>query len=88
MIIKFMGIIDLLTALILILVPFNLVSWKIVVIATSYLLFKAYAFKGDFASILDGASGIYLFLTFLGFSTVLTPVFGIYLIQKSVFSLV
>lgn len=87
MILKFMGFSDLITALILILIPFDLVSWKIALVASLYLLFKAYLFKGDFASIIDGVSGIYLFLTFLGFTTILTPIFGIYLIQKSAFSL-
>ena len=82
-----MGIIDLLAAFTLILIPFGLVTWKMTVLASMYLLMKAYAFKGDFASIMDGASGIYLFLTYLGLSKFLTPIFGFYLIQKAIFSL-
>jgi len=87
MIIKLMGIIDLITALVLILIPFNIINWQGMIIGTLYLLLKSYLFKGDIASIIDGISGVYLFLTFLGVTTIFTPIFGAYLIQKSIFSL-
>jgi len=86
MILKFMGITDLFIALIIILIPLEIVSWKIALIATLYLFFKAFTFKGDFASIIDGMSGIYIILAFTGISTILAPVFSIYLAQKSFFS--
>ncbi len=86
MILKLMGFIDFIAAITLILIPFELASWKLVILSTIYLLFKAYAFKGDFVSILDGLSGLYIFVTYFGFTTVLTPFFTIYLLQKAVFS--
>jgi len=87
MIIKFMGVIDVLIAITLFLIPFNVISWKIVLLSTTYLLTKAYMFKGDFASFLDGVSGVYLLIAFIGISTFFSPIFGIYLLQKAAYSL-
>jgi hypothetical protein len=86
MILKIMGLVDLIAAFVLILMPFEFVGWRVIILLAMYLLFKAYIFSGDFASIMDGVSGAYLIIAYLEISTVFSPIFGIYLLQKALFS--
>lgn len=86
MIVKVLGFFDLLTALVIFLLHQNIIGWRIALAAFLYLMFKAFVFFGDLASMLDAATAIYIIILLLGFHTPLTYVFIIYLFQKAVFS--
>jgi len=87
MILKVMGLMDLICAVALVLVPFDLIGWKLIIFLAGYLLLKSCAFSEDYASVIDGVSGIYLLLAYFGISTMLAPIFSLYLLQKALFSL-
>jgi len=84
--VKIMGFADLLSAFIILLLHFDVVGWRLAIIVAAYLFTKAYAFRGDFASILDGITGLYVLLLMFGLHTFLAYIFVIYLLQKGIMS--
>jgi len=85
-VIQGMGMLDLISALVLILIHFDIIGWKLGFVVALYLFIKAYAFKGDIASILDGVCGIYVLLVMFGLHTGFTYVVVFYFIQKAAIS--
>lgn len=85
---KILAILDFLIGLALILSPFHLISFRLVLGAALFLWLKAYLFKGDFLSIVDGIIGIYVFISFFGVLTWLSFILGSYLLIKAFYSFV
>lgn len=87
MIIKLLGLADLLSAVTIVLVHYDIIGWRIGFIFVAYLLIKGWLFRTDINSIMDILCGIYLFVMLFGFTTIISWVVAIYLLQKAVFSL-
>jgi hypothetical protein len=88
MLVKLMGIMDLLSAVAVIMLHYDFfITWRIGLIFAAYLILKGWLFRSDIASLLDLLCGIYLFIMLLGFTTFLSWVVAVYLFQKAVFSL-
>ena len=87
MILKLLGVIDLIIAVLLFIYPSFKIVWFIMVGFGLYLIVKAFLFK-DIASIIDGVVGFYIFLMVFGVKTILPYIFAIYLLQKFVVSLI
>tara|TARA_Y100000296_G_C5165092_1_gene254087 strand:+ start:931 stop:1266 length:336 start_codon:yes stop_codon:yes gene_type:complete len=89
MIIKLLGFLDLLTALVVFLIQHDYYNgWRFPVVCFMYLAFKAYAYKGDVASLIDGVAGIYFIFLIFGLSNiVISYLVIIYLVQKALMSL-
>ena len=86
---KFLGLLDIAAAAVMVLSHFELAPWRLGFIFAVYLIFKAIMFFHDFASIADMAAGLYALVLLVGFDvTFLTYIFAIYLAQKGLFSLV
>jgi len=89
MIIKLLGFLDLLTALVIVLIQHDFYSgFRLPFVCLIYLAIKAYAYKGDVASFIDGVVGVYfIFLMFNLNFIVISYLCVIYLVQKGVMSL-
>ncbi len=89
MIIKLLGFFDLCTALVIFLIQHEFYAgWKFPIVCLMYMGIKAYAYKGDFASLLDGLVGVYfIFLIFNLSSIIISYIAIIYLAQKGLMSL-
>ncbi len=85
--IKFFGVLDLLTAVAIVLLQFSLISWNIAFIFAAYIVVKGLIFRDSIASYLDIASGLYMVLMFFGLNIFVAYVFAFYLAQKGVLSL-
>ena len=86
MFIKLLGIFDLLSGIVLILLRFNLIKWGALVFA-GYLIIKALFFIRDISSLVDLLAGIFIILAVLGVYNILTWIFVAWLLQKGVFTL-
>lgn len=84
--IKLLGVIDLLAAIVFILVQWD-IGVKIGVIAAVYLIVKSLIFISDFTSWIDLIAGIYLVLVLLGINSTFSFIFALWLLQKGIFSL-
>ena len=85
---KMLGIADLLTVLVIILMHFDILTgWRIGFVFSAYLIIKGALFIIDINSVLDICCGIYLFIMLFGFTTILTWVVVVYLAQKGIWSL-
>lgn len=88
MIVKLLGIMDLLAAITVLLLHYNLIiGWRIGFIFVAYLLVKGWLFREDINSVMDILCGLYMFVMLFGFTTIISWVIAIYLFQKSVFTL-
>ncbi|MBW2967462.1 hypothetical protein KY362_03165 [Candidatus Woesearchaeota archaeon] len=93
MVVKLMGIGDLLSAILVVVLhyqiqsDFHLISWRIGIIFVAYLIMKGWLLRGDINSIMDVLCGLYVFVMLFGFTTIVSWVVAIYLFQKAVFSL-
>jgi hypothetical protein len=85
--IKFFGIADLLTAIIIVLLQFSIVSWNIAFIFAAYVIVKGLIFRDSIASYLDIGCGIYMIMMFFGLKIFLAYIVALYLAQKGVVSL-
>ncbi|MCF7866529.1 hypothetical protein K9L67_04025 [Candidatus Woesearchaeota archaeon] len=91
MIIKLLGLLDLLTGLFILLYNFELLGIKLFISAILYLLIKGLAFRGDTASFTD--LGIAIFMILMIFSphtsllTVLSLITTVWMFQKGAISL-
>ncbi len=87
MIVRLLGLLDLATAVALILLHYGLAAKPLAIIFASYMLFKGFAFLGDFASIIDLVVGLYILAAVLfGLHTFVAFILAFYLLQKAAFS--
>lgn len=85
----FLGLLDLLVALVLFLSPLETtLPFRLVLGASLYLLAKGYLFRGDFFSYIDMGVGFYILLTLLMVWPFLSYFFAIYLFIKGAYSIV
>ena len=87
MMLKILGILDILSAIWLILLHYDHGSIRIGLALGIYLIMKGYVFKGNWVSYLDILSGIYLIFSLFTTHWFLSYVFAFYLAQKAVSSL-
>ncbi len=87
MVVKLLGIGDLLAAVVVVMMHYDLVGWRIGLLFAAYLLIKGFMFKGDFSSILDMVCGAYIIIMMFGLTTIVDWIVVLYLFQKSVFSI-
>ena len=86
---RIFGLLDLFCALTTALFYLGTLSVKFPILTVLYLGFKAFLFKGDLASFLDGLAAFFVILLILGFHNILILLFIIiYLGQKGIASLV
>ena len=86
MIIKALGIADILTGIWMLLAHFSIVGWATSSVFVIYLMIKIFIFR-DLISFFDLLSGFYFIIILLGGHWFLSYLFVIYLIQKGVTSL-
>jgi hypothetical protein len=84
MIVKIMSLLDLATAIIMLLFQYGSVKSRLLMSFIAYLLIKAFMFRGDFASFLDACIAIYMVLMIFFSVPLLTWVAAVYLIQKAI----
>jgi hypothetical protein len=87
MLIKILGVADLLSAVAVILLHYHIIGWRLGFLFVAYLIIKGWLFRENIASIMDILCGIYMFVMLFGFTTIISWVVAIYLFQKSVFSI-
>jgi hypothetical protein len=87
MVVKLLGVMDLLSAVAVILLHYDLLGWRIGFLFVAYLIIKGWLFREDINSIMDILCGIYMFVMLFGLTTFISWVVAIYLFQKAVFSL-
>jgi len=87
MVVKLLGAMDVFSAVVVILVHYHLIGWRIGFLFVAYLLIKGWLFREDLNSVMDILCGLYLLVTLFGFTTVIGWIVAIYLFQKGVFSL-
>jgi len=80
---KFLGLLDFLTAIILLLFQYDVASWRPFVALTLYLFAKSIMLKGGFASFLDFAIAFYMVIMLFHPFAWISWIAAIYLIQKS-----
>lgn len=86
MLIKILGILDILSAATLLLLRWD-IGHILGIILGIYLLVKSMYFLTDVSSIVDIGAGIFLILAAIGFYHVITYIFILWLLQKGVSSL-
>ncbi|HII29956.1 hypothetical protein COT48_02570 [Candidatus Woesearchaeota archaeon CG08_land_8_20_14_0_20_47_9] len=86
-ILKLMGLMDLFATIVMLLIHYNVLGWRLPLSLGMYLIFKGIGFWGDFASMVDLAAGIYMIAMIFGLRTFLVFVFVGFLFQKTLFSL-
>jgi hypothetical protein len=87
MVVRLLGIGDLLSAIVVVLLHYDLIGWRVGLVFVAYLLIKGWLFREDLNSILDILCGLYMFVMLFGLTTIISWVVAIYLFQKAVFSL-
>jgi len=86
-IVKLFGLLDLYSALVMLLVQFDVVKWRMILSATAWLLLKGYMFRGELASALDMGIGFYHIVMVIMPIPLVTWILAIYLIIKGLQSL-
>ncbi len=86
MIVKALGIMDLLVGIAFILAQWSF-GYYIGLVLAIYVIIKALIFITDFASIIDLIGGIYLLLIIFGIHQIFAVVFLLWFLQKGFFSL-
>ena len=84
MIVKIMSLLDLATAIVMILFQYGSVKSRLLMRFIAYLLIKAFMFRGDFASFLDACIAIYMIFMIFFSVPLLTWIATVYLIQKAI----
>lgn len=85
--VKIMGIMDILSGLTIILFTYDLIGLKALLAFLVYLIVKGIAFRGDLASIGDFGISIYMiFMIFLPLPLI-SFIVALYLFQKGIFSI-
>ena len=86
MIVKILGIMDVIIAVTFILAQWSF-GYKIGLILAIYVIIKSLFFMPNFASAIDLVGGVYLLLIVFGFHQVFAVIFVIWFLQKGFFSL-
>ncbi|MBS3156993.1 hypothetical protein J4442_02355 [Candidatus Woesearchaeota archaeon] len=86
MIVKFLGVMDIIVGIAFILAQWSF-GYHIGLILAIYVIIKALIFITDFASIIDLIGGIYLLLIIFGVHQIFAVVFLLWFLQKGFFSL-
>ena len=84
---KLLGIGDLLTAIVIILLEYDLVGWRLALFFSLYLIVKGWAFRSSLISVADILCGVYIFIMIFSSITIVSWIITIYLFQKACFSL-
>lgn len=87
MILKLMGLMDILSVLILLLFKYGIISQKFVIIATIYLAIKGIIFFRNVVSLADFGVAVIFVLALFGVYNVLTWIAMIWILQKAILSL-
>lgn len=87
MVLKLLGLMDILSITALLLFKYGLISQKFLIIAMIYLIIKAVIFFKDFASLIDFGVAIVFALALFGIYNVLTWIAVLWILQKAVLSL-
>ncbi len=83
---KLFGFMDLFSAFVMLLVQWNVISVRLILIATGWLVFKGILFKGDIASMIDFGIAVYHIIMLLFPVAFVTYVLAAYLIIKGLMS--
>lgn len=75
------------SAIVMLLVQFDVSPWRIVLTASAWLIFKGFLFRGDIASMIDMGIGFYHILMVILPIPFLTYILAAYLIIKGAQSL-
>ena len=81
-IVKIFGILDLYSAIVMLLVQHGIISWRLILTASAWLILKGWMFKGDFVSSIDFGIGFYHLIMFFLPIPIITYVLAIYLVVK------
>lgn len=84
MIVKIMSLLDIASAIVMILYQYGSINTRLLITFIAYLALKAIMFRGDFASFLDACIAIYMMLMILMAVPIITWIAAIYLIQKAI----
>ena len=87
-VLRVFGIMDLLTALAMVLGQHDIVGARLLMVFAAYISSKAFMFKGDFASLTDLLTGVYIIFMMLGLKTFIVYILAAYLVQKGIVSLI
>jgi hypothetical protein len=88
MIVKLMGVVDIFTALVIVLFQFNLIYNPLVISLAFYLIMKGIIFFGDFFSIMDAIVGFYMLLMIVWRFETFSFIVAGYLLIKGFVSLI
>ncbi len=88
MIVKLMGVIDIFTALVIVLFQLNMIHNPLVVSLAFYLIMKGIIFFGDFFSIMDAVVGLYMLFMIAWHFEVISFIVAGYLLVKGFISLI
>lgn len=87
MIVKIMGVLDIFTALVMILFQYKMIHNPLIVSLGFYLILKGIIFFGDFFSVADGIIGLYMLFMILFPIQSFTFIASAYLALKGISSL-
>lgn len=87
MLIKTLGTLDIISALMLLLVHFHLLPFKIYILVFFYILIKGLSFYKNVHGTLDVMVALFSLLMFFGANSIIDYVVIIYLLQKGIYSL-
>ena len=88
MILKVFGLLDLYSALVMILAQNGVVSWRLMLTATAWLVLKGFLFRGDLISSIDLGIGVYFLFMFIFPVAIISYVLATYLIIKGLQSVI
>jgi hypothetical protein len=84
---KFFGLMDLYSAIVMLLVQLDVTPWRVILTASGWLILKGFLFRGDFASMIDLGIGVYHIIMVILPIAFVTYILAIYLIIKGLMSL-
>lgn len=84
---KLFGILDLYSAVVMLLVQFDITPWRVIITAAGWLLLKGFLFRGELASMIDMGIGFYHILMVVLPIPFITYILAAYLVIKGVMSL-
>ncbi|MEM4244741.1 MAG: hypothetical protein QW404_00185 [Candidatus Nanoarchaeia archaeon] len=87
MVVKILGVVDLLAALSILLLKFNIAPKIMVLTLAAYLIIKGIIFIKSVTSWADIAAGVIMVAAFYGWFNILTWVAAVWLTQKGIISL-
>jgi hypothetical protein len=85
---KFFGFLDFLSSLMLILAPFGLAPFRLLLGSGLYLLLKGYIYRGDLFSTIDMVVGFFAILALVWPIKFFMILFGVYLFLKGFYTMV